>query len=82
MDIALAVMLSVTKTARNARRKAFRRATAESFAAGGCQRCGLEHIDSDLNAALNIAALGLSVSQPKIPGIVCNVLWGKCLSFP
>lgn len=38
-----------------------------------CKRCGLEHIDSDLNAALNIAALGVSVNTPEIPGIACQI---------
>ncbi|MBF2009233.1 MAG: IS200/IS605 family element transposase accessory protein TnpB [Chlorogloeopsis fritschii C42_A2020_084] len=37
-----------------------------------CKRCGLEHIDSDYNAALNIAALGASVMCPEIPGIACD----------
>jgi IS605 OrfB family transposase len=39
-----------------------------------CQRCGLEHIDSDLNAALNIAALGVTfVNSPEIRGIACQL---------
>jgi IS605 OrfB family transposase len=46
-----------------------------------CQRCGLEHINSDFNAALNIAALGASVMCPEIPGIVCN-LEGQMSLFP
>lgn len=39
-----------------------------------CKRCGLEHIDSDLNAALNIAALGISVNNPEIPGMTCQLV--------
>lgn len=35
-----------------------------------CGHCGFEH-DADINAALNIAALGLSVNQPEVPGIAC-----------
>ena len=36
-----------------------------------CMHCGFEH-DSDLNAAINIAQLGVVyVNQPEIPGIVC-----------
>lgn len=39
-----------------------------------CKRCGLEYIDSDLNAALNIAALGLTfVNQPEVRGIACQI---------
>ncbi len=38
-----------------------------------CKRCSLEHMDSDLNAALNIAALGLPVGQPEILGIACQL---------
>ena len=37
-----------------------------------CGHCELEH-DADLNAAKNIAAMGLSVSQPEIPGITCQL---------
>ncbi len=36
-----------------------------------CGHCGFEH-DADINAALNIAALGLSVIQPESPGISCQ----------
>jgi IS605 OrfB family transposase len=47
-----------------------------------CVSCSLEHLDSDLNAALNIAALGLTfVNQPEIPGIACN-LEGQLSLFP
>ncbi len=35
-----------------------------------CGNCGLKH-DADINAALNIAALGLSVIQPESPGMSC-----------
>ncbi|MHC5722214.1 MAG: zinc ribbon domain-containing protein, partial [Nostoc sp.] len=35
-----------------------------------CGHCGFEH-DADINAAKNIAALGLSVSQPESPGMTC-----------
>jgi putative transposase len=35
-----------------------------------CGHCGFEH-DADINAAINIAALGLSVNQPEIPGMTC-----------
>jgi putative transposase len=35
-----------------------------------CGHCGFEH-DADVNAAKNIAALGLSVSQPESPGMTC-----------
>jgi len=38
-----------------------------------CKRCSLEDIDSDLNAALNIAAIGVSVNTPEIPGIACQL---------
>ncbi|NJL65116.1 MAG: IS200/IS605 family element transposase accessory protein TnpB [Methylacidiphilales bacterium] len=38
-----------------------------------CGHCGFEH-DADINAALNIAALGLSVSQPESPGISCQLV--------
>jgi len=37
-----------------------------------CGHCGFEH-DADINAVLNIAALGLSVSQPESPGISCQL---------
>lgn len=37
-----------------------------------CGCCGFEH-DADINAALNIAALGLSVIQPESPGISCQL---------
>ena len=37
-----------------------------------CGHCGFEH-DADVNAALNIAALGLSVTQPEIPGMSCKL---------
>ena len=36
-----------------------------------CKNCGLE-IDADINAALNIAALGATVNSPEIPGIACH----------
>ncbi|MFB2769238.1 zinc ribbon domain-containing protein, partial [Pelatocladus sp. BLCC-F211] len=45
-----------------------------------CGHCGFEH-DADINAALNIAALGLSVIQPKSPGISCQ-LKGQLNLFP
>ncbi|MHC5714460.1 MAG: zinc ribbon domain-containing protein [Nostoc sp.] len=35
-----------------------------------CGHCGFEH-DADINAALNIAALGVSVNNPEVPGITC-----------
>lgn len=35
-----------------------------------CGHCGLEH-DADINAAINIAALGASVSSPERPGLSC-----------
>jgi IS605 OrfB family transposase len=35
-----------------------------------CGHCGLEH-DADVNAAINIADLGASVSAPESPGMVC-----------
>jgi putative transposase len=38
-----------------------------------CGHCGFEH-DADINAAKNIAALGLSVSQPESPGLTCQLL--------
>lgn len=37
-----------------------------------CGHCGLEH-DADINAAKNIAALGLPVSQPESPGMTCQL---------
>lgn len=37
-----------------------------------CGHCGFEH-DADVNAAMNIAALGLQVSQPGIPGMSCKL---------
>ncbi len=37
-----------------------------------CGHCGLEH-DADVNAAKNIAALGLSVSQPESLGMTCQL---------
>jgi len=37
-----------------------------------CGHCGFEH-DADVNAAKNIAALGLSVSQPESPGMTCQL---------
>jgi putative transposase len=37
-----------------------------------CGHCGFVH-DADVNAALNIAALGLSVTQPEIPGMSCQL---------
>ncbi|MGB3203849.1 MAG: transposase [Crinalium sp.] len=45
-----------------------------------CGHCGFEH-DADINAANNIAALGLSVNQPEIPGITCQ-LQGQLNLFP
>lgn len=38
-----------------------------------CGHCGFEH-DADINAAKNIAALGLSVIQPESPGVTCQLL--------
>ncbi len=38
-----------------------------------CGHCGFEH-DADINAAKNIAALGLSVIQPESPGLTCQLL--------
>lgn len=35
-----------------------------------CGHCGFEY-DADINAALNIAALGVSVNNPEVPGIAC-----------
>jgi len=37
-----------------------------------CGHCGFEH-DADVNAALNIAALGASVSSPERPGLSCQL---------
>jgi IS605 OrfB family transposase len=37
-----------------------------------CGHCGFEH-DADVNAAKNLAMLGLSVSQPESPGIACQI---------
>ncbi|MHC5819631.1 MAG: zinc ribbon domain-containing protein, partial [Nostoc sp.] len=37
-----------------------------------CGHCGFEH-DADINAAKNIAALGLSVIQPESPGLTCQL---------
>lgn len=37
-----------------------------------CGHCGFEH-DADINAAKNIAALGMSVSHPESPGITCQL---------
>ncbi|MFN6472601.1 MAG: RNA-guided endonuclease InsQ/TnpB family protein [Nostoc sp. SerVER01] len=46
-----------------------------------CGRCGFEH-DADINAALNIAALGASiVSSPESPGMSCQ-LQGQMSLFP
>lgn len=45
-----------------------------------CGRCGFEH-DADINAALNIAALGKSVSLPESPGMSCQ-LQGQMSLFP
>jgi IS605 OrfB family transposase len=45
-----------------------------------CGHCGFEH-DADVNAAKNIAALGLSVSQPESPGMSCQ-LAGQRILFP
>ena len=42
-----------------------------------CGHCGSEH-DADINAAMNIAALGKSVSLPKSPGMSCQL--ENCLS--
>jgi putative transposase len=35
-----------------------------------CGPCGFDR-DGDINAELNIAALGVSVNNPEVPGIVC-----------
>ncbi|MEO0968043.1 MAG: transposase [Cyanobacteria bacterium J06639_18] len=45
-----------------------------------CGNCGFEH-DADINAALNIAALGLSVSQPESLKMSCQ-LEGQLSLFP
>jgi IS605 OrfB family transposase len=37
-----------------------------------CGHCGWEH-DADINAAINIADLGKSVSLPESPGIACRL---------
>jgi IS605 OrfB family transposase len=37
-----------------------------------CGHCGFEH-DADVNAAMNIAALGTSVSTPESPGMSCRL---------
>lgn len=45
-----------------------------------CGHCGFEH-DADINAALNIAALGVCVNNPEVPGIAC-LLSGQLSLFP
>jgi putative transposase len=45
-----------------------------------CGHCGFEH-DADVNAALNIAALGASVSSPESSGMNCQ-LQGQMSLFP
>jgi len=45
-----------------------------------CGHCGFE-CDADLNAAMNIAALGVCVNNPEIPGISCQLEGQLCL-FP
>ena len=45
-----------------------------------CGNCGFEH-DADINAALNIAALGLSVTQPESLKMSCQ-LEGQLSLFP
>jgi IS605 OrfB family transposase len=37
-----------------------------------CGHCGFEH-DADVNAALNIAALGVSINNPEVPGMTCTL---------
>src|SRR5919199_3693768 len=44
-----------------------------------CGHCGFEY-DADMNAAINIADLGVCVSNPESPGIVC-LLEGKLPLF-
>ncbi|WP_223269927.1 RNA-guided endonuclease InsQ/TnpB family protein [Nostoc sp. 'Peltigera membranacea cyanobiont' 213] len=43
-----------------------------------CGHCGFEH-DADINAALNIAVLGVSVNNPEVPGIAC-LLESHCVA--
>jgi IS605 OrfB family transposase len=45
-----------------------------------CGHCGFEH-DADQNAANNIAALGICVSNPESPGMSCH-LEGQLSLFP
>lgn len=45
-----------------------------------CGHCGFE-CDSDINAAMNIAALGVCVNNPEVPGIYCQ-LDGQLSLFP
>lgn len=45
-----------------------------------CRHCGFEH-DADINAAKNIAALGIPVSNPESPGMSCQ-LAGQMSLFP
>ncbi len=45
-----------------------------------CGHCAFEH-DADINAALNIAALGVFVNNPEVPGIAC-LLSGPLSLFP
>ncbi|MCY7390950.1 MAG: transposase, partial [Leptolyngbyaceae cyanobacterium CAN_BIN12] len=45
-----------------------------------CGHCGFEH-DADVNAAMNIASLGGSVSAPENPGMSCQ-LAGQMTLFP
>lgn len=45
-----------------------------------CGHCGFEH-DADVNAAMNIAALGVCVSNPESPGMSCQ-LEGQLFLFP
>jgi IS605 OrfB family transposase len=44
-----------------------------------CGHCGFEH-DADINATMNIADLGKSVSLPESPGMAC-LLEGQLLLF-